>query len=189
MHIVEDIYLDEYGLRRKKFVYDQRIHHCYLFMAGSEVYAVIMGALASLNVYSDVGYELPPGIEFPANGMAEVYFDVLDGNHSLAAFRHVGFEGLGSAVVLQKVSLALISHFETFNIGGFVFQAASGGVVDIGRRTSLEETYDYMLGLKSKQRFNKNSGLPKKTPRVLLPQDLSAHKLASEGTISYVVRQ
>lgn len=189
MHIFEDVYLDEYGMRRKKFVHGQRIHYCYLFMAGREVYAVIVGALADLNVFSDIGYDMPPGVTFPYNGMAEVYFDTFDGGLNLATFQHIEFEGLGSAVVLQKVSLALISHFETFNIGGFVFQAATGGIVDIGRRTSLEETYDYMLGLKSELRYNKTTGLPKKTPRVLLPKDLNAHKLVSEGRTCYVVLQ
>lgn len=66
----------------------------------------------------------------------------------LADFRHIKFKGLGSAVVLQSVSLALIAHYEKLKIGGFVFQAASGEIVDKGRRVTLEETYDIMLGLK-----------------------------------------
>lgn len=40
MRIEEEIYLDDYGMRRKKFVYDHRIHHSYVFVAGSEIYNV-----------------------------------------------------------------------------------------------------------------------------------------------------
>ncbi|EAQ4533215.1 hypothetical protein B1Q85_001743 [Salmonella enterica subsp. enterica serovar Plymouth] len=189
MRIEEEVFLDDYGMRRKKFVYDHRVHHSYVFVAGNEVYTVIVGSLVDEVTFTRIGYEMPPGIAFPANGMAEVYFDVFDGMDGLADFRHVKFDGLGSAVVLQTVSLALIAHYEKFNIGGFVFQAASGGVVDIGRRTTLEETYDYMLGLKSEPRYNKRTGLPKKAPRPLIPEDLHAYKTITEGRACYVVLQ
>ncbi|EAA8275226.1 hypothetical protein IOS36_003939 [Salmonella enterica] len=189
MRIEEEVFLDDYGMRRKKFVYDHRIHHSYVFVAGNEVYTVIVGSLADEEIFTRIGYEMPPGIEFPANGMAEVYFDVYDGMDSLADFRHVRFKGLGSAVVLQTVALALIAHYEKFNIGGFAFQAASGGVVDIGRQTTLEETYDYMLGLKSGPRYNKRTGLPKKAPRPLIPEDLHAYKTITDGRACYVVLQ
>ncbi|MDG0797396.1 hypothetical protein [Pectobacterium punjabense] len=186
MRIEEEVFLSDYGMRRKRFVYDRRIHHSYVFVAGNEVYTVIVGSLANEPTFARIGYKMPTGVPFPVNGMAEVYFDVFDGN-DLADFRHVSFEGLGSAVVLQTVSLALIAHFEKFNIGGFVFQAASGGVVDVGRRTPLEETYDYMLGLKNEPRYNERTGLPKKTPRPLIPEDLHAYKTVTEGRACYVV--
>ena len=131
---------------------------------------------------------MPEGVSFPANGMAEVYFDTFDGMDSLGDFRHVHFAGLGSAVVLQSVSLALIAHFEAFNIGGFVFQAASGGMIDLNRKISLEEIYDYMLGLKTNHVIIRLPGCPK-TPRPLLPKELHARKLLSEGKACYVVLQ
>jgi hypothetical protein len=100
-----------------------------------------------------------------------------------------GRVGLGSVVVLQTVLLALIAHFEKFNIGGFIFQAASGSVVDIGRRVSLEKTYDYILWLKSEPRYSERTGLPKKAPRSLMPDELDAYKTVTEGRACYVVLQ
>lgn len=187
MRIEEEVFLDEYGMRRKRFVYDHRIHHSYVFVAAKEIYTVIIGSLVEELTFTRIGYKMPAGVTFPLNGMEEVYFDAFDGMDNLADFRHVRFEGLGSAVVLQMVSLALIAHYETFNIGGFVFQAASGGVVDIGRRITLEETYDYMLGLKNEPRYNQKTGLPKKVPRPLIAKDLRAYKTVTEGRASYVV--
>ncbi|MEW5290019.1 hypothetical protein ABW286_12635 [Erwinia papayae] len=189
MRTEEECFLDDYGMRRKKFFYDHRIHHSYVFVAGNEIYTVIVGSLADELTFSRTGYEMPPGVPFPDNGMAEVYFDVFDGIDGLGDFRHVSFKGLGSAVVLQTVSLALIAHFETFDIGGFVFQAASGGLVDIGRPTPLEETYDYMLGLKSEPRYNLRTGLPKKIPRPMIPEDLFPYKTVTKGRACYVVLQ
>lgn len=189
MRIEEEVYLDGYEMRRKKFVYDRRIHYSYVFVAGNEVYTVIIGSLSDETIFTRIGYEMPENIPFPPNGMAEVYFDIYDGMDSLADFRHVQFSGLGNAVVLQTVALTLIAHFEKFNVGGFVFQAASGGVVDIGRTTSLEEVYDYMLGLKNEPRYNRRTGLPKKVPRPLLPAELHAYKHVTEGRACYVVLQ
>ncbi|EGT4410522.1 hypothetical protein E7W39_00785 [Cronobacter sakazakii] len=183
----EVVYLDDYGLRRKKFEYDHRIHHGYIFAAGQEVYIVIIGSLVDERIFTKIGYELPEGVPFPPNGMAEVYFDVYDGMGNLGDFHHVPFAGLGSAVVLQKVSLALIAHYEKFDVGGFVFQAAAGGAVDVGRRVSLEETYDYLLGLKSEPRYNERTGMYKKAPRSLLPEDLRAYKTVIEGRANYAV--
>lgn len=189
MEIEEEVFLDEYALRRKKFVYDNRVHYSYVFVAGRELYTVIVGSLTDELSFTRIGYRMPPGLRFPDNGMAEVYFDVFDGMENLADFRHVNFEGLGSAVVLQKVSLALIAHFEKFNISGFVFQAAAGGIVDIGRRTPLEDIYDYMLGLKSEPRYNQRTGLPKKAPRSLIPDTLQSYKTVIEGRACYVIIQ
>ncbi len=109
MHIQEDVFLSDYGLRRKKFTYDKRIHHSYVFGAGNEIYTVIVGNLADEQVFSHIGYRMPGNITFPGNGMAEVCFDTFDGIASLSDFRHVRFRGLGSAVVLQTVTLALIA--------------------------------------------------------------------------------
>lgn len=189
MRIEEEIYLDDYGMRRKKFVYDHRIHHSYVFVAGSEIYTVIIGSLVNEATFTQIGYEMPDNLPFPLNGMAEVYFDTFDGMDSLADFRHVRFSGLGSAVVLQTVALALIAHFEKFDVGGFVFQAAAGGVADLNRVTSLEETYDYMLGLKNEPRYNRRTGLAKKVPRPLLPPELHAYKHITGGRACYVVLQ
>ncbi|ELY2519259.1 hypothetical protein SMY00_003818 [Cronobacter sakazakii] len=183
----EEQYLDDYGLRRKKFEYDHRIHHGYIFAAGQEVYIVIIASLVDERTFTKIGYELPEGVAFPPNGMAEVYFDVYDGMGNLNDFRHVSFDSLGSAVVLQKVSLALIAHYEKFDVGGFVFQAAAGGVADVGRRVSLEETYDYLLGLKSEPRYNERTGMYKKAPRSLLPEDLRAYKTVIAGRANYAV--
>ncbi|MEY0729093.1 hypothetical protein AB7254_17705 [Providencia rettgeri] len=189
MQIEEEIFLDDYEMRRKRFIYDRRIHHSYLFVAGNQVYAVIIGSLVDEPTFTRIGYNMPSGTSFPTNGMAEVVFDVFYGMDTLGDFRHITFNGLGSAVVLQTVSLALIAHYEKFNIGGFVFQAASGGVVDANRRITLEETYDYILGLKSQPRYNQRTGLPKKAPRSLLPEDLQAHKIVSGGRANYVILQ
>ncbi|WP_312344621.1 hypothetical protein [Leclercia sp.] len=81
-----------------------------------------MGSLLNEATFTQIGYEMPPAIPFPINGMAEVCFDTFDGMGGLADFRHIKFKGLGSAVVLQSVSLALIAHAEKLHIGGFVFQ-------------------------------------------------------------------
>ncbi|MFV1478530.1 hypothetical protein [Serratia marcescens] len=189
MHIEEDFFLDDYGVRRKKFTYDHRVHYSYAFAVGHELYTVIVASLVDEQIFARIGYDMPAGVAFPVNGMAEVYFDILVGMHELADFRHVRFEGLGSAVVLQTVSLALIAHYEKFNIGGFVFQAASNEIVDAGRAIPLEETYDYMLGLKNEPRYNRRTGLPKKTPRPLIPEGLHAYKTVTEGRACYVVLQ
>ncbi|NUU64845.1 hypothetical protein HQN64_01805 [Enterobacteriaceae bacterium BIT-l23] len=187
MRIEEEEYLDDYRLRRKKFIYDRRVHHSYVFSAGHQFYTVIVGSLVDEDIFTRIGYEMPNGIPFPGNGMAEVYFDVFDGTDISGDFRLVQFAGLGSAIVLQTVSLALISHFETFNVGGFVFQAAAGGVVDRGRSISLEETYDYIFGLKNEPRYNQHTGLPKKIPRSLLPEELRAYKHVVEGRACYAI--
>lgn len=189
MRIEEEKFLDDYGMRRKKFFYDQRIHHSYVFVAGTEVYTVIIGSLEDELTFTRIGYEMPDGIPFPINGMAEVCFDTFDGMGGLADFRHIKFKGLGSAIVLQSVSLALIAHYEKLNIGGFVFQAASGEVVDKGRRTTLEETYDIMLGLKNVPRYNQRTGLPKRVPRPLIQGNFHAYKTVTEGRACYVVLQ
>ncbi|MCG1031875.1 hypothetical protein J5S76_07765 [Bacillus amyloliquefaciens] len=189
MRIEEEVFLDDYGMRRKRFVYDHRVHHSYVFVAGHEVYTVIVGSLLDEATFTRIGYEMPPAIPFPINGMAEVCFDTFDGMGGLADFRHIKFKGLGSAVVLQSVSLALIAHAEKLHIGGFVFQAASGGVVDKGRRTSLEEIYDVLLGLKNVPRYNPHTGLLKRTPRPLIQGDFHAYKRVTEGRACYVVLQ
>ncbi|AXF58827.1 hypothetical protein DVA43_04330 [Leclercia sp. W6] len=189
MRIEEEVFLDDYGMGRKRFVYDHRVHHSYVFVAGHEVYTVIVGSLLDEATFTRIGYEMPPAIPFPINGMAEVCFDTFDGMGGLAYFRHIKFKGLGSAVVLQSVSLALIAHAEKLHIGGFVFQAASGGVVDKGRRTSLEEIYDVLLGLKNVPRYNPHTGLPKRTPRPLIQGDFHAYKRVTEGRACYVVLQ
>ncbi|WP_275553835.1 hypothetical protein [Mixta sp. Marseille-Q2659] len=191
MHInfEEDVWLDDYGMRRKEFIYDHRIHHSYVFVAGKNVYTVITGTLTNENLFTRIGYEMPDGIPFPLNGVAEVYFDVCHGMNMLADFRHVLFPGLGSAVVLQSVALAMIAHLDKFNVGGFVFQAAAGGVVDMGRKISLEEIYDYLLGLKNEPRYNRRTGLRKKTPRSLLPVGLRAYKRSTRERACYVVLQ
>lgn len=187
MHIKEEVFLDDYGMRRKKFVYDRRVHYSYIFATGGEVYTVIIGRLADELTFTRIGYEMPTDIPFPTKGMAEVYFDVFDGMEGLADFHHVRFAGLGSAIVLQRVSLALIAHYEKFKIGGFVFQAASGDAVDKGRHISLEEIYDYLLGLKSGPRYNFRTGLVKKTPRPLIPKGLHAYKTVTRRRACYVI--
>lgn len=189
VNIEEEIYLADYGMRRKKFVYDRRVHHSYIFVAGSNLYTVITGSLSQEALFTRIGYKMPAGIPFPYNGMAEIYFDLYDGISVLTDFRHVRFAGLGSAVVLQSVSLAMMAHLDKLDIGGFVFQAAAGEVVDRGRQISLEEIYDYLLGLKNEPRYNRRTGLPKKTPRPLMPNGLHAYKICTEGRASYVILQ
>jgi hypothetical protein len=185
--IDEEVFLEQPEMRRKKFQYNHRIHYGYVFLAGDQLYDVILGHIPDKKTFDRIGYSMPPGIQFPHNGLCEVYFDTFDGMEGLADFRHVKFNGFGSAVVLQNVSLALIAHYQTFDIGGFVFQAASGEVVDFGRPTPLEETYDYMLGLKSEPRYNVRTGLQKKAPRALLPEDINSFKIVTEGRACYVV--
>jgi len=72
LHIKEEVFLEDYGIRRKKFVYDRRVHYSYVFTAGSEVYTVIIGRLADEITFTQIGYEMPVGIEFPLKGMGEV---------------------------------------------------------------------------------------------------------------------
>lgn len=187
MEIEEEKYLDDYGFRRKKFTYDKRVHHSYVFVAGLEVYTVIFGSLTSEKKFLDVGYRMPPGIVFPVNGMSEVYFDTYIDIESFGDFRHVKFNGLAGGVVLEQVALAMLAHFQTFNVGGFVFQAASGDIVDKGRSITLEETYDYILGLKNEPRYNKRTGLLKGTPRRLLPEYMQVFKDTSNGRACYAV--
>ncbi len=189
MHIDEEVFLDDYGMRRKTFFYDRRVHHSYVFVAGNEVYTVIIGSLLDEMTFTRIGYQMPHSIPFPINGMAEVCFDTFDGMGSLADFRHIKFKGLGSAVVLQSVSLALIAHHDQLKIGGFVFQAASGDVVDKGRRITLEETYDILLGLKNVPRYNPRTGLPKRVPRPLIRGNFHAYKTVTEGRACYVILQ
>ncbi|AVO98606.1 hypothetical protein D4N06_20470 [Klebsiella pneumoniae] len=185
--IEEDVYLEESGFRRKKFVYDKRVHHSYIFVAGGEVYTVVFGSIKDEKTFQKIGYSLEPGMAFPHNGMSEVYFDIWIDRESFGDFRHVKFKGLAGGVVLEQVALAMLQHYQTFDIGGFVFQAASGGVADIDRKTSLEETYDYILGLKHEQRYNKKTGLPKGKPRKLLPDFLKVYKDDSTGRACYAV--
>lgn len=72
MRIEEEVFLVDYGMRRKRFVYDHRVHHSYVFVAGHEVYTVIVGSLLDEATFTQIGYEMPPAIPFPINGMAEV---------------------------------------------------------------------------------------------------------------------
>jgi hypothetical protein len=53
---------------------------------------------------------------------------------------------LAGGVVLEQVALAMLQHYQTFDIGGFVFQAASGGVADIDRKTSSKRHTIIFLG-------------------------------------------
>ena len=152
MRIEEDIYLENYEIRRKKFIYDRQVYHSYVFVVGNETYTVIVGDRIDEQTFNRIGYRMPPGIAFPVNGLAEVCFDVFDGLECLGDFRHISFAGLGSAVVFKSVLLALMAHHESFFIGGFVFQAASVEIVDRNRPTPLEEIYDALLGLKNELR-------------------------------------
>ena len=102
MRIEEEVFLDDYGMRRKRFVYDRRIHHSYVFVAGNEVYTVIVGSLADELTFTRTGYKMPMKSSFPVNGMAEVYFDVFDGMDSLSDFRHVRFVGLGELLFCRR---------------------------------------------------------------------------------------
>lgn len=36
LRIEEEVYLDGYEMRRKKFVYDRRVHYSYVFVAGTK---------------------------------------------------------------------------------------------------------------------------------------------------------
>lgn len=109
MLIDEKVYLDDYPLKRKRLVYDKRVHYSYVFVVGNEIYTVIIGSLVDEFAFKKSGYQMPAGVAFLMNGMAEVYSDVFDGIDNLGDFRHVHFEGLEGAVVLQTVSLALIA--------------------------------------------------------------------------------
>jgi hypothetical protein len=102
-------------------------------------------------------------------------------------FRHISFAGLGSAVVIKRVFLALMAHHESFFVGGFVFQAASGEIVDRNRPTPLEEIYDALPGLKNELRYNRRTGLPKKAPQPLIPDYFQAYKTVTTGRACYVV--
>ncbi|WP_240776058.1 hypothetical protein [Serratia proteamaculans] len=160
--IEEDIRLDESGFRRKRFTYDRRVHHSYIFIAGGKLYTVVFGSLKELQKFTDIGYTMPLNIPFPQNGMSEVYFDLWTDRESFGDFRHVKFKGLAGGVVLEQVALAMLQHYQTFTIGGFVFQAAGGAIADFGRSISLEETYDYIPGLKDEQRYNKKNRFTKR---------------------------
>ena len=110
-----------------------------------------------------------------------------DGLECMSDFRHISIPGLGSAVVLKSVVLALMAHHESFSIGGFVFQPASGEIVERNRPTPLEEIYDAMLGLKNELRYNRRTGLPKKAPQPLIPDCFQAYKVVTTGRACYVV--
>ncbi|AWP32486.1 hypothetical protein IB221_05570 [Pantoea sp. PNT01] len=187
MRIEEDIYLENYEIRRKRFIYDRQIYHSYVFVGGSETYTVIVGDRIDEQTFTRIGYRMPPGISFPVNGLAEVCFDVCDGLECMSDFRHISIPGLGSAVVLKSVVLALMAHHESFSIGGFVFQPASGEIVERNRPTPLEEIYDAMLGLKNELRYNRRTGLPKKAPQPLIPDCFQAYKVVTTGRACYVV--
>ena len=187
MRIEEEIFLEDYDIRRKRFIYDRRVHHSYVFVAGNETYTVIVSNLMDEQTFTRIGYRMPQGLFFPVNGLAEVCFDVFDGLACLGDFRHVSFAGLGSAVVLKNTVLALIAYYESFFTGGFVFQAASGEIVDRNRPTPLEEIYDAMLGLKNELRYNHRTGLSKKAPQPLIPACFRAYKVVTTGRSCYVV--
>ncbi|KEA53034.1 hypothetical protein DT73_08850 [Mangrovibacter sp. MFB070] len=108
------------------------------------------------------------------------------GGITLSSFlRFTGLTRAGLAVsggffVLYGVAVGFVP-------GGFVFQAASGSIVDSGRRSSLEEIYDYLPGLKNEPRYNSKTGLPKKIPRRLIPEDLRAYKTVTKGRACYVI--
>ncbi|MHA6311783.1 hypothetical protein ACX3P5_11115 [Pantoea sp. S-LA4] len=189
MRIEEEIFLEDYNIRRKRFIYDRRVHHSYVFVAGNETYTVIVGNLLDEQTFTRIEYRMPQGVSFPVNGLAEVCFDVFDSLGCLSDFRHVSFAGLGSAVVLKSVVLALMAHNERFFIGGFVFQAASGEIVDRNRPTPLEEIYDAVLGLKNELRYYPRTGLSKKAPQPLIPDYFRAYKVVTTGRACYVVLQ
>lgn len=64
MRIEEEVFLNGYGIRRKKFVYDHRIHHSYVFVACGEVYIVIIGSLVDELTFTRIGYEIPADVPF-----------------------------------------------------------------------------------------------------------------------------
>jgi hypothetical protein len=66
--IEEDVYLEESGFRRKKFVYDKRVHHSYIFVAGGEVYTVVFGSIKDEKTFQKIGYSLEPGMAFLTMG-------------------------------------------------------------------------------------------------------------------------
>ncbi|MGJ0127179.1 hypothetical protein [Pantoea sp. RHCKP32] len=187
MRVEEDIYLENYAIRRKRFIYGRQDYYSYVFVAASETYAVIAGHLADEEAFARIGYQMPPGMSFPANGLAEICFDVFDGLECLSDFRHIRLAGLGSAVVLKNVIPALMAHHESFSTGGFVFQAASGEIADRNRPTPLEEIYDAILGLKNELRYNRRTGLPKNAPQPLIPDCFRAYKVVTTGRACYVV--
>ncbi|MFB6325610.1 hypothetical protein ACE8EZ_05785 [Pantoea deleyi] len=187
MRIEEDIYLENYAIRRKRFIYGRQNYYSYVFVAASKTYAVIAGHLTDEKAFARIGYQMPPGISFPANGLAEICFDVFDGLECLSDFRHIRLAGLGSAVVLKSVILALMAHHESFSTGGFVFQAASGEIADRNRPTPLEAIHDAMLGLKNELRYNRRTGLPKKPPQPLIPDCFRAYKVVTTGRACYVI--
>lgn len=57
MRIEEEVFLDDYGMRRKTFFYDRRVHHSYVFVAGNEVYTVIVGSLLDEVTFTRIGYK------------------------------------------------------------------------------------------------------------------------------------
>nr|WP_226892894.1 diguanylate cyclase [Pantoea vagans] len=102
-------------------------------------------------------------------------------------FRHISIPGLGSAVVLKNVVLALMAHHESFSIGSFVFQPASGEIVERNRPTLQEEIYDVMPGLKNELCYHRRTELPKKAPQPLIPDCFQAYKVVTTGRACYVV--
>lgn len=185
--IEEIIFVDDF--RRKQYSYDGRIHHSYFFYTVSHTYIVILGQFKTLAEYERVYGAFPRGYQFPEAGLAEVFFEEYFDDESLDDFRHVKLNGLASSTVLSNVAIILYKHIDDFNLGAVVFQAANSDKANKGRNISLEETYDYLLGLTVEPRYNKRTGLRKKTPRSLVKQGFNVIKQYSEGGACYVLLQ
>ena len=55
MRIEEDIYLENYEIRRKRFIYDRLIHYSYAFVVCNENYTVIVGKLMDEQTFTRIG--------------------------------------------------------------------------------------------------------------------------------------
>ncbi|WP_380181115.1 hypothetical protein [Kalamiella sp. sgz302252] len=186
MDIIADDYLIDTALRRKRFIYDKALHYAYQFMVGGNFYSVVIRLITDEKELIRLGYVLPVGVTFPQQGMGEVIFDMYIDVESFGSFQHVVNLGLGGGKVLTKVALAMVTHYDTYGVGGYLFQAATRPSGGAQRFVTLEETYDYLLGLRTTPRINLKTGLLKKPPTPLLPEGMSAFKHTSMG-VSYVI--
>lgn len=186
MHYDEVLPDDGCGWERKRFTYDRATHYSYKFMVSGEFYSVVARHINSEHELNQLGYTLPQACSFPAPLMAEVYFDRFHDIESFGNFLHYSSKGLGNGTVLLNVASLMLEHYNTFNLGGFVFQAALPSQTGAKRQADLVEIYDCLLGLSTTPRVNVKTGRVKKSITPLLPPNMRAFKSTSTGR-DYVI--
>ncbi|MCU5775549.1 hypothetical protein N5923_19120 [Erwiniaceae bacterium BAC15a-03b] len=120
-----------------------------VFKVGDVSFTLVFNDILTVEEMRTKQYHIDlPAIDFPENGMVELYFDIIDhGINNFGSFRHISLLDV-IPLTLKKVVRIIKLHYTVRKPGGYLFYAARSSD---NRVTDLKNVYDQLLGLKVKR--------------------------------------